>query len=104
FAIQLVPFFILKHPTRCLAMPNERMPDNEHAILFAEGDVAIRRVEIVSVWSWVDQSPFQDVFWCDGIELRGDDCCSARVNSGKQICVERCSDHKRSFEGILQRR
>src|SRR4051812_45602845 len=48
FAGQRLTSVVFEHPTRSLAMPHEAMPDDRHLVLFTEGDVAVRRLEIVA--------------------------------------------------------
>src|SRR5580658_11332865 len=56
FASERVALFVLKDPARRLAMPNQTVADDEHLVLFSEGDVAIGGAEFVAVHPWVNGS------------------------------------------------
>ena len=101
-AIQRLSFFIFKHPTWRLVVPDQRVPDDEHVVLFAKLNKAIRTGEVVRAGLRMDQRPFQDILRSDGIEMGLYDLGTARVFFGIVIWIECSADQKIIFEYFLQ--
>ena len=60
---------ILEHPLWRLAVPCKRVPDDEHAMPLAEGDVGIRGCEVVNAGLRMHPLPLEHVLRGDRVEL-----------------------------------
>ena len=89
FAIERRALVVLKDPPRRLAVPHQRVPDDEHLVLLAECHVLVRPLERITVRPRMHGLPFQDVLRADRVELRLDDRAAARILVAKLRLVDR---------------
>src|SRR4029079_18833205 len=68
-----------KHPSRRLLVPQEDMPDDEHAVTASELYVAIGGLEVVPVLGRMNLLPLQHVLWAHRVELCRHDCKAGRI-------------------------
>ena len=73
-AIRRAAGAILEDPARGLTVPDERVADDEHAVLRAELDITICGGEIVLLGLGMNKSPFHHVFGRDRVELLLHEC------------------------------
>src|SRR5205807_6036823 len=99
-----IAFLVLKDPSWSLLVPQQRMPNDEHVVFLAERHIAIRRGEIVSVRRGMNQSPLQNIFRCNGVELRFDDRQRARIFFEDLPAIEGRADQKVILESVFQAR
>ena len=94
---------VLEHPARCLVVPDQVMPDDEHAVPLAECDVAVGGREVVRPGPGMHRRPFERVLGRDRVELRLHDRGAEGVLAGKLRRVERRADEKDTPERGAQR-
>ncbi len=83
-------------------MPHKAMSDHEHLSLHAEVDIAIRRIEVVTVGAWMDGLPLEKILRADGVELRSNDWVAATVSFLELRRIEGCSDEEDALMRFLQ--
>ena len=84
-------------------MPNQRVANGVHIVRLAELNVTIRPGEIVLSWLWVDGFPLQNIFRGNGVKLRLDNRSTALIFLEELRLVDRDTDEKIVFIGVLQR-
>ena len=84
-------------------MPNKRMADDDHPVLFTVFNVAIGGGEIVNARRRMNQSPLENIFGRDGIELCSCEKGAALVCSRKLGIVQRGADQETALEDFFER-
>ena len=95
--------FTCKDPGRRLAVPDQRVADDEHLVGFPKSHVAVRIFKIKMPGGGMDLLPFQIVFGCDGIEMRFDQGRFCLIRLIKLGFVQRRPDVEVIFKNVFQR-
>ncbi len=79
------------------------MADDDHPVLFAELDVAVRSGKGIDAGLGMHQSPFEDIFGCGRIEFGFCEESAPWVLSGALGIVQGGANQEIILAGILQR-
>ena len=94
----------LEDPGSRLGMPDERVPDDLHAAVDTELDVAIRRFERVAVGGRVNRLELQHVLRADLVELLRDDVDGGGIDPLELPLVDGDADRHPLRHQVLERR
>ena len=103
-AVEEIAFIVVKDPGGNLAVPDQIVADDEHVVLFAEGDVLVGNGEVVLIRLRMNVLPFKAVFGRDGVELRFNDGIAARILAGNLRGVNGSADEKSPGRPLSVRR
>jgi hypothetical protein len=77
--------------------------DDEHVVSFAEGNVAVRKIEGIPIGLGVNALPLKDIFRRDGVELRSENGVSKRIAASDLAFVDGGTDVKQSSIRTFER-
>jgi hypothetical protein len=79
------------------------MANDEHVILFAEVNILVGQLEVVLVRAGVNALPLENIFWRDGVELRGEEFISARIGAHDLAFVNGSANVEKAFIRAFER-
>ena len=94
----------LEYPVGCLAVPDQRMPDDVHAVFLAELYILVGRFEVVTFLSRtrMNELPFQYIFGGNGVELLLNQCDCIGVLFCELSWIQCHANFKTALEGVFQ--